>query len=248
MQTAVDKAQSFVASQFASRRAFPPHPTGTEGPAVTISHQSGSGAQEVADLLAELLKQADPGALPWTVLDRQLIERALAEHQWPPHLLKKIPEDKRSYLDDVLDDLFGLRPPSWVLVPQIVETMRRLAEAGHVVLIGHGATIITRRLANVFHARLVAPLATRISRVQASHNLTAEAANDFVETEDRGRRRYVRANFHARLEDELLYDVVVNTEHLACADAAAIIAAAARRYFQSRLGRPPLGEPPPIQH
>ena len=153
-------------------------------------------------------------------------------------LAKKMPEDRRSYLDEILDDLFGLRPPSWVLVPQIVETMLHVVATGHVVLIGRGATVVTARLPNVLHVRLIASLAVRIGRVQARHHLTIEEATRLVEKEDRGRRRYARANFHVRLENELLYHLVVNTDHLAFADAAAVIAEAATRYFRRSSGSP----------
>lgn len=231
MQTPIEKSGSFIASQFAHKAemAF----KGSVGPSVTISYQTGAGANEVAERLVNLLRQIEPHSVPaWAVLDRQLVEQALAEHHWPVRLANKMPEDKRSYVEDVLDDFFGLRPPSWVLVPQVVETMVRLAQAGHVVLIGRGATIVTAHLPNVFHVRLVAPLATRITRVQTSRNLTPEAALKFIAREDRGRRRYARAHFHARLEDDLLYHLVINTERLPFAEAAALIAEGARRHFR----------------
>jgi DNA-binding transcriptional ArsR family regulator len=237
VQTAFDKSGSFVASQFTTPKGA--ERQGLAGPAVTISHQTGAGAHEVAERLAEILQNREPkGAQPWTVLDRQLVERALEEHHLPQKLAKKMPEDKRSYVDDVLDDLFGLRPPSWVLVPQVVETMLHLAEAGHVVLIGRGATLVTARLAKVFHVRLVAQLATRVERVHDSHHLTVEEAAKFVEKEDRGRQRYVRANFHARVDDDLLYHLVVNTDRLSFDDAAALIAEGALRFFQHGSGEP----------
>lgn len=235
MQDVVAKSGSFVTSQFAgpSGRA-PAKRTGLSGPAVTISHQTGAGAHEIGEKLAAILGQIETRAAPpWTVLDRQLVERALEEHHWPQNLANKMPEDRRSYMDDVLDDLFGLRPPSWVLVPQVVETMVHLAEAGHVVLIGRGASVVTSSLPNVFHVRLVASLATRIERVRAARNLSAEAAASFVEKEDRGRQRYTRANFHVRVEDELLYHMVVNTDRVSFSDAAAVIAEGAARCFRN---------------
>lgn len=237
MDSIVDKSGSFVASQFRNLGELRSASSrGLVGPAVTISHQTGSGAHEIATRLAEILQETEPkGEQSWTVLDRQLVEKALEEHHWPKQLAQKMPEDRRSYVDDVLDDLFGLRPPSWVLVPQVVETMLHLAEAGHVILIGRGATVVTAQLPHVFHVRLVASLATRIRRVQSSLKLTVKAATEFVEKEDRGRRRYVKVNFHARLENELLYHMVVNTDRLACADAAEVIAEGARRCFQARL-------------
>ena len=233
MKSAIEKSGSFVASHFKGPGKLPglEHPV-VLGPAITIAHQTGSGEHEIAQRLAQLLQGTEPKeAPPWTVLDREILEKALEEHHWPRALAQKMPEDKRSYLDDTLDDLFGLRPPSWVLVPQVVETIQRLAEAGHVILIGRGATLVTLRISNVFRVRLIASLATRIQRVQQSLGLTAEAAAQMIRKEDRGRRRYIRANFHARLEDEQLYHLVVNTDRLSCADAAIVIAEGAKRCF-----------------
>jgi hypothetical protein len=237
MRTSIDKSGAFVACQGSTNSPRSAKRSRLAGPAVTISHQTGSGAREIAERLAEILQQTElSGRQPWTVLDRQLVERALEEHHWPGHLARKMPEDKRSYVEDVLDDLFGLRPPSWVLVPQVVETMLRLAEAGRVILIGRGSTVATAQLPNVYHVRVVAPLATRIRRVHQSDKLTAGAAAAFVEKEDSARARYVKSNFHARLDDELLYHMVINTGSVSFADAAEVIAEGARRCFRSVAG------------
>ena len=127
MRTLVDKSGAFVTSQGSDVKGFgPAKRPWLAGPAVTISHQTGAGAREIAERLAELLQDTDlPARQPWTVLNRQLVETALEELHWPGQLARKMPEDKRSYVDDVLDDLFGLRPPSWGLVPQVVETSQR---------------------------------------------------------------------------------------------------------------------------
>jgi hypothetical protein len=238
MQRTIEKSGSFVTSQF--RETHPRGGSTLVGPAVTIVHQTGSGAYEVANRLAEILQESEPkGAQPWTVLARQVVETALREHHWPSEMASRITEDKRSYLDDILDDLFGLRPPSWVLVPQEVETIVHLAQMGHVILIGRGATVVTAQIPNVFHVRLVASMETRIARVQKSHKLTAREAAHFIKKEDRGRERYVEANLHAHLDDDLLYHMVVNTDRISCDEAARVIAYAARRSF----GDTSVGEP-----
>jgi len=235
MKTAIEKSGSLVASLLRdpwNLRATAPV---LSGPAITIAHQTGSGAHEVAEQLARILQDAEPkGTATWTVLDRQIVEKALEEHHWPGALAQKMPEDKRSYLDDTLDDLFGLRPPSWVLVPQVIETIQHLAEAGHVILIGRGATLAASRVSNVFRVRLIASLATRIQRVQRSLGLLPAAAARLVKRQDRGRERYVRANFHASLDDEMLYHLILNTDRFSCAEAAIVIAEGAQRCFASR--------------
>jgi cytidylate kinase len=69
--------------------------------------------------------------------------------------------------------------------------------------------------------------------VQKARNLSRESAAALVRKEDRGRQRYVKAHFDTRLDDELLYDLVVNTDRVSYADAVELIAAGARRTFGS---------------
>ncbi|MGA9451878.1 MAG: cytidylate kinase-like family protein [Verrucomicrobiia bacterium] len=201
-------------------------------PAISISHQTGAGVREIAGRVSELLQKSEfQGSPPWAVFDQQLIEQALEEHRWPKELAEKIREEKRFFIDELMDDLFGLRPPSWVLVPQVMETTLRLAMAGQAILVGHGATVVTANLPNVFHIRLTGSLSKRIERVQKYRNLTPEAAVRFVRAEDRRRARYLKAHFHARLDEELRYDLVVNSDRFSEDDTAAVIAEGARKFF-----------------
>jgi hypothetical protein len=233
--TAIEKSRSILVSEFQrAREGKGGGPAEVSGPAITISHQTGAGAHDIAERLARMLQESEPRSGDgWRVFDRQLVEKALEEHHWPKALANKMPEDRRSYIDDVVEELFGLRPPSWVLVPQVAETTLRLAAAGRVILVGRGATVVTARLPNVFHVRLIASLPRRIERVQKLHGLSRALAAELVKKEDRGRERYVKANFHARLDADLLYDLVINTDRVACPDAAAVIAEAARRHFRA---------------
>ena len=201
-------------------------------PAITISHQTGAGVRTISERLAQCLQETEYRENSrWAVFDQELIETALQEHRWPKELAGKIAEEKRLFIDEFMDDLFGLRPPSWVLVPQVVETTMRLAMAGHVILVGHGATVVTANLPNVFHVRLTGSLSKRIERVQKRRNLTPEAATKFVRLEDRKRTRYLKAHFHARLDEELRYDLVLNTDRFSEDDAAAVVAEGARKFF-----------------
>ena len=79
--------------------------------------------------------------------------------------------------------------------------------------------------------RLTSSLTGRIERVQKLRNLTPEAAAKFVAKEDRGRARFVKSHFHARLDNELLYDLAVNTDRVSIDDAVAVIVEGARRFF-----------------
>ena len=200
---------------------------GVRGHAVTISRQAGCGALAVAEKLAKLLQTRSPnGAPPWTVFDRNLVDKVLEDHHLPARLSKFLPEDRATQLQDIMDGLFGTRPPSVTVVQHTCETILHLTEMGHVILIGRGANVVTAKLPDVFHVRLVAPLEKRIEHAHEFYSMSKKAARDFIQREDAGRKRYLSRYFGARIDDPLLYHLIINTGLVSFDDAARIIAEA----------------------
>src|SRR5262245_1902421 len=196
--------------------------------AVTISRQARCGAQQVAETLARLLEDRRPkGSAPWTVFDRNLVEKVLEDHQLPHRLGRFMPENRISEIEDILDELFGLHPASWLLVRQTAETILHLATVGNVIIIGRGGNVITAELDYVFHVRLVASLNRRVEHIQQQEGLNHKAALQFIQQEDRGRQRYLRKYYHTDINDPLLYHLVINTDLIPYEKAARLIADAA---------------------
>jgi cytidylate kinase len=195
--------------------------------AVTISRQTGSGAHIVAEKLAALLQAHTPKEdCPWTVFDRNLVEKVLQEHSLPERVARFMPEDRISSIRDTMEELFDLHPPSWLLVRKVSETILHLVELGNVIVIGRGATVISAKLDHVFHVRLVASLQRRVQHVQELNHLSKEAALRIIQREDSGRKRYLKRYFKTDLEDPLLYHLVINTDLFSYDEAARIIAEA----------------------
>ena len=202
-------------------------------PTVTISRQTGAGAHAIAAKLDAYLQANGPkDKVPWTVFDRELVGKVLEEHNLPKELARFMPEDRVSAIDDMLEEYLGLHPDSSTLVRQTTETILHLAELGRVILLGRGANVITSKLSNVFHVRLVAPLEKRVQYVQETQHLSRKAAQAFVEKEDRGRRRYLKRYFDADTDDPLLYDLTINTERISFDDAARMIGEAVLGRFK----------------
>jgi cytidylate kinase len=192
--------------------------------AVTISRQSGSGGHSVAERLAQYLQAAAPNApCPWTVFDRNLVEKVIEDHNLPKRLARFMPEDRISEMADTMDELFGLHPPSWTLVRQTADTILHLAELGSVIVIGRGANVITRKLDYVFHVRLVGSLEKRLEHAQQLNQLSSKEARAVIEREDRGRRRYLKKYFGKDIDDPLLYHLVINTDLVSYDQAARMI-------------------------
>jgi len=192
--------------------------------AVTISRQAGCGALAVAEKLAHYLQaRGAPNASPWTVFDRNLIDKVLEDHGLPAYLAKYLPEDRVSEFSDLITDVFGVHPSSKTVVQKTAATVKKLAGAGSVILIGRGATIATAQMPHVLHVRLVAPLEKRIEHCIEAYQMTREEARKFCPSEDEGRRRYMKKYFAADIEDPLLYHMIINTGLVSYADAARII-------------------------
>jgi cytidylate kinase len=192
--------------------------------AVTISRQTGCGAVIVAGKLAHYLQQHSPPDAPkWTVFDRELMDKVLADHNLPKYLAKFLPEDRASQIEDTLADIFGVHPPTHTLVEQTAETMLQLAELGDAIIIGRAGNIVTARLPHVLHVRLVAPLEDRIERICRDDHKTPAEARRFCLEEEQARTRYVKTYFRADINDPLLYHLTINTSRMGCDSAARII-------------------------
>ena len=221
----VERCRTFINCQMEPAKAGERFPGVSIRPAITISRQAGCGALVVAEKLAALLQPVTPSSdPPWTVFDRNLMEKVLEDHNLPARLAQFLPEDRATELQDITDEFFGLRPGSWTVIQQTSETILKLAELGNVILIGRAANIITAKLPHVIHVKLVAPLETRLQHCQEHYGMTAKVAREFCQREDEGRRRYLKKYFQANVDDALLYDLTINTGSVAFDTAAKLIA------------------------
>jgi len=218
---------SFINTQLMpNARAVLPSENKLRWRVVTISREAGTGGHFIAERLAEYLQAFSPeGGASWMIFDRNLVEKVLEDHELPPRLARFMPEDRISELEDTLDELFGLHPPSWTLVEKAGETVMRLAELGNVILIGRAANIITSKLDYAFHVRLVGSVEARTDFVQADRKLDKKAAQELVQHDDEGRRRYLKKYYHKDIDDPLLYHLVINTPVVGHLVAAKLIAA-----------------------
>jgi cytidylate kinase len=217
----LDRCFSFIQSQSTG---------GKNGPdpgvrrAITISRQTGCGAVQVAEAVANHLQKIQPHLGPgWTIFDRNLMERVMEDHRLPASLAHILPEDRSTELEDMLAETLHIRPHSSTIIKQTSETMLQLAGCGSVILIGRAGNIITARLPHVLHVRLVAPLEDRIERICRADNKTPAAAEKFCIAEDAARARYVKTYFKADINDPLLYHFVINTSWMGCEAAGRMI-------------------------
>jgi hypothetical protein len=196
-------------------------------PCITISRQTGAGSKPVCEKLVDIMDEySEPEAVKWAFFDRNLIEKVLEDHHLPKQISDFMPEGKYKHLNAVVNELLGLKPAEWTLIHKTTDTILQLARMGNVVIVGRGANIITSKLKNTFHVRLIASLEKRVEHIKTLMNLSEEEALNYIKKEDEKRKKYLKSYFHADVDDPLLYHMSVNTDLLTHNGAAYLIAEA----------------------
>ena len=116
---------------------------------------------------------------------------------------------------------FFLREPAYTSLFEALNF--ELAAGGDVVIWGRGAQIVLADQPGVFHVRVVAPFELRVRRIMERDSLDYEVAAGAVKRFDRQRRTMIEAIYHKDRSDWGLYDLVINTAHIANETAANMI-------------------------
>ena len=219
----LDKCHSYLAYHLADNEKYVPPPR-TGIPFITISRETGAGGHTLSKMLQGYLDMKWP--LPksdWTVFDKDLVQSAMKEHGLPQRFAKYLPEKRISEITSLIGELAGLHPPLWDLNQLVFESLLHLGNIGGVVLIGRGSHIVTRRLHNGLHLRLVGGMDQRVKRVVDYHKIPVKEAKSFIKKEDRARRLWIKDNFNEAIDDPLAYHLTINTDKLSMEDVASLV-------------------------
>jgi len=202
-------------------------------PSITISRMCGAGGRTVASELVEYLQPHTPAGRRWAIFDKNLIEKVLEDHHLSKRIAEFLPEDHKSRFAEMIEKMKGLHPPTATLVKQTAETIWNLAANGYVILVGRAANVITEKLDNVYHVRLVGSLASRIAQVEEVYELSRTDARDFVKSQDAAKRHYMKEYFGREIDDPMLYHIVINTDKISYRNAMRLIGDAVIHRFQT---------------
>ena len=191
---------------------------------ITVTRQTGAAGPAFFEMLKVRLAEEDAAGPGWMVFEKNLIQRVIEEHHMPSRLAKYMNEGGDSEINDTLEELFGLHPARWTLVRKTSETMMRVAQLGHSIIIGRAGNMVTKKLSSGLHVLMVAPAKVRVQRIQDFYGMTRSTAVEFVRREDLEKRTYMKKYFNHNIDDPSLYDLVINTEVLCHEDAVRAIA------------------------
>jgi cytidylate kinase len=208
----------------------------TSRPFITLSREVCAGATTLSHSLIPRLNAefSEPGE-EWILLDKDLISYALARHELPEQLARYLPEDKISEIDALIGEILGLHPSIWELEQQVAQTIIQLAHVGRIVFVGRASHLLTESIPGGFHVRLVAGMENRIRRMMELQHMDEGEARELIERTDHGRRRFVKSHFGRDIDDPHTYDIIINTDQVLPATAAAIVVEGLRQKVRGDL-------------
>jgi cytidylate kinase len=206
------------------------------GPCITISREAGAGSGIISEkLINDLQSLTKDENAKWSIFDKNIIEKILEDHNQPDSLFGYYTEEKKSKLVASINELFGLQPPTAIIVKQTTETILKIANMGYSIIVGRGASIITSKLHNVINIRLISTMEDRVARIREVYGWCIKDAQDFIKNEDLNRREYIQNTFHKRIDDPQYYHLIINSHLLKPEEASDTICNLVRKRFPELL-------------
>ena len=215
---------------------------------ITISRQFGSGGDEIAQRVCEILG--------FRQFDKRLIEKAAAESGISEQEIIDYSEENhkvRSFLDRLFDrtpavgqlhywkeDTQGVRSVEVkpmtedVALSLVQNAIHSAVNQGNLVILGRGGQVLLQDTPSVLHVRVIAPMEDRIQRLKWKLKIRHEIyeadigvrrnAQDVIEERDAASADYIKRFYQRDWDDPTLYHVTINTGKLTIEQAARLIA------------------------
>jgi cytidylate kinase len=176
---------------------------------ITISRGSLSGGRALAERLAD--------RLGYQCISSEALVEAAAKYG--------VPEPKLSAVFDKTPSFWERLTKSRRLYLIFIQAaMCELAQQGKLIYHGQGGQQLLKGISHVMKVRLIAPLDYRIRVAMQREGLASrEAAMQYLQQVDEERLRRMRYLFNVDWRDPVLYDVVLNIEHMSLETAADVV-------------------------
>jgi len=163
-------------------------------PFITISRQAGAGGHSLAEVLVKRLNEEVAGDdRHWQSFDRELVEKVAADHHISTQLIDSLEDSSHSWLTEFFTGMSmrdDASPSEMKVFHKVCATVRALAQAGRVVLVGCGAGFISTGMPGGVHVRLVAPFERRVAMMGRLMNISLDAAATEVRRRDWNRQAF----------------------------------------------------------
>lgn len=204
-------------------------------PVITISRQFGSGGDEIAVKICEVLgyQLFDKRMIVEAAKDLGLSEQEIIDHSEENYKIRSFfdrlfnrPVEMptgRIWVEDATGTRLGdeVRLSDDMALTLAQKAIRKAYQLDKFVIIGRGGQMVLKDEPGVLHVRIEAPMEDRLQRVKElvrkTENLDntdielRRAAQDRIVARDAASADYVRRFYHAEWDDPMLYHLIINT-------------------------------------
>ena len=203
--------------------------------AITISRQFGSGGDQIASQVCEILG--------YRYFDKQVVAQVAAEVGLSEQAVIDFSEQdyrEKRFIDEFGQVIFGARTPSTHAPEQswgglqahldedwwcqlVNRAILAAYQQGQVVIVGRGAQMVLQDKPEVLHVRIEAPMESRVKRIQRWERVTVPQALQLAQDYDFASSRYLDRFFKLSWNDPALYHLLINTGKLSIEQAVQLI-------------------------
>ncbi|MFW5979665.1 MAG: AAA family ATPase, partial [Halanaerobium sp.] len=180
---------------------------------ITISRQTASGGEKIAEELANLL-------------GLKLIDRRFVLENWLPevadeHQLHMLEQSSKFYTKTVNPESEKENQISFA--EYIAQRLKKEAENNNLLILGLGAQIIFKNHPYALHFKIVASEEYRIKELEKRFGLHNDEAARELELADRKHRRYVWRIHQQDWEETTLYHLTLNRDGLSLEESLSVL-------------------------
>lgn len=207
---------------------------------ITISRQYGSGGDEIAKLITQLLG--------YRYFDKKLMAQVASQIGYPQEEVVDFPETSyriRGFLERLMDnprivaEVETWRPSTdgmqRITVAELDEQqciqlvqncIRAAYQMDNVVILGRGGQAVLKDQPGVLHVRVEAPLEARIMRIQETEDLSLSGARERALAREKAAAAYLKRFYNLDWSNPLHYHLILNTGRWELTDAAQLVVSA----------------------
>lgn len=177
-------------------------------PFVTISRETGCGANIIAEMLQNELNTSTHH---WKVVNKEIIDEAARTLKVDKQRINDIIQVKhRTMADEILDALSTRYYKNDTMVRKtIAEVVRHDAKNGNIIIVGRGGVAVTQDLPKGLHIKLIAPKEWRINNLIQLRGLSKDDAAAFIKEHDKKRTQLLEQMSGKNIE-QIFFSLTIN--------------------------------------
>jgi len=170
---------------------------------ITISRESGSRGQEVAEKLAD--------KTGFDLFHQKILEAMIETSKNSKALLETLDERGMNIVDDIVSALVHehhLWPDEYSKL--LLRILNTIGKHGNAIILGRGGNCALKQF-NTLRVRIVAADALRWEYIQKTRNISLDDAQKIMISTDANRSAFVKRYFNSDASDPANYDLILNT-------------------------------------